>query len=39
LEIGAMNDGFDLDGIIGLNLLKQMKAIINIDKLTLILNS
>lgn len=23
LEIGAMNDGFDLDGIIGLDLLKQ----------------
>ena len=39
LEIGAMNYGFDLDGIIGLDLLKQMKAIINIDKLTLGLNS
>jgi hypothetical protein len=35
LEIGAMNYGFDLDGIIGLDLLQQMKAIINIDKLTL----
>jgi hypothetical protein len=35
LEIGAMNYGFDLDGIIGLDLLKQTKAIIDIDKLTL----
>ncbi len=35
LEIGAMNYGFDLDGIIGLDLLQQIKAIINIDKLTL----
>jgi predicted aspartyl protease len=35
LEIGAMNYGFDLDGIIGLDLLQQTKAIINIDKLTL----
>lgn len=35
LEIGAMNYGFDLDGIIGLDLLQQLKAIINIDKLTL----
>lgn len=34
LEIGAMNYGFDLDGIIGLDLLQQIKAIINIDKLT-----
>lgn len=33
LEIGAMNYGFDLDGIIGLDLLQQMKAIINLDKL------
>jgi predicted aspartyl protease len=35
LEIGAMNYGFDLDGIIGLDLLQQIKAIINIDQLTL----
>lgn len=35
LEIGAMNYGFDLDGIIGLDLLQQLKAIINIDDLTL----
>lgn len=35
LEIGAMNYGFDLDGIIGLDLLQQLKAIINIDKLIL----
>lgn len=35
LEIGAMNYGFELDGIIGLDLLQQVKAIINIDKLTL----
>ncbi|PLR75812.1 hypothetical protein CU633_19020 [Bacillus sp. V3-13] len=33
LEIGAMNYGFELDGIIGLDLLQQMKAIINLDKL------
>lgn len=32
LEIGAMNYGFDLDGIIGLDFLQQIKAIINIDK-------
>lgn len=35
LEIGAINCGFDLDGIIGLDLLQEIKAIINIDKLTL----
>lgn len=37
LEIGAMNYGFDLDGIIGLDLdlLQQIKAILNIDNLTL----
>ena len=35
LEIGAMNYGFDLNGIIGLDLLQQIKAIINIDTLTL----
>ena len=35
IEIGAMNYGFELDGIIGLDLLQQIKAIINIDKLTL----
>src|SRR5690554_851119 len=29
VEIGAMNYGFDLDGIIGLDLLQKMKAIIN----------
>jgi predicted aspartyl protease len=39
LEIGAMNYGFDLDGIIGLDLLQQLKAVINIDKLTLQSNS
>ncbi|GAA0322125.1 hypothetical protein GCM10008931_11970 [Oceanobacillus oncorhynchi subsp. oncorhynchi] len=39
LEIGAMNYGFELDGIIGLDLLRQMKAIINIDELTLMSNS
>lgn len=33
VEIGAMDYGFELDGIIGLDLLQQMKAIINIDKL------
>lgn len=35
LEIGAMNYGFDLNGIIGLDLLQQIKAIINIDQLIL----
>lgn len=35
LEIGAMNYGFDLNGIIGLDLLQHVKAIINIDQLTL----
>ncbi len=35
LEIGALNYVFDLEGIIGLDLLQQMKAIINIDKFTL----
>ncbi|MDT8862119.1 retroviral-like aspartic protease family protein [Alkalihalobacillus sp. MEB130] len=39
LEIGAMNYGFDLDGIIGLDLLQQLKAVINIDELTLHSNS
>ena len=39
LEIGAMNYGFDLDGIIGLDLLQQLKAVINIDKLLLQSNS
>lgn len=35
LEIGAMNYEFELDGIIGLDLLQKMKAVININKLTL----
>lgn len=35
LEIGAMNYGFALDGIIGLDLLQQLKAVINIDELIL----
>jgi len=39
LEIGAMNYGFDLDGIIGLDLLQQLRVIINIDELTLESNS
>ena len=38
LEVGAMNYGFDLDGIIGLDFLQQIKAIINIDKLTIEFN-
>ena len=33
IEIGAMNYDFQLDGIIGLNLLTRMKAMINIEKL------
>lgn len=35
LEVGDMNYRFDLDGIIGLDLLQQIKAIINLDLLTL----
>ena len=38
LEVGAMNYGFDLDGAIGLDFLQQIKAIINIDKLTIEFN-
>lgn len=38
LEIGAMNYGFDLDGIIGLDFLQKIKAIINIDKLSIEFN-
>lgn len=33
LEIGAMDYGFELDGIIGLDLLQKIRAIINLDKL------
>ena len=33
LEIGAMDYGFELDGIIGLDLLQQIKVIINLDNL------
>ena len=33
IEVGEMNYGFHLDGIIGLNLLKKMKAMINIERL------
>ncbi|RDW18217.1 hypothetical protein CWR48_11565 [Oceanobacillus arenosus] len=39
LEIGAMNYGFAIDGIIGLDLLQQLKTIINIEELTLKSNS
>lgn len=38
LEIGAMNYGFDLDGISGLDFLQQIKAVINLDKLTIEFN-
>jgi len=38
LEVGAMNHDFNLDGIIGLDLLQEIKAIINIDMLTLDMN-
>ncbi|MDQ0414052.1 retropepsin-like aspartic protease [Mesobacillus stamsii] len=38
LEVGAMNYDFNLDGIIGLDLLQEIKAIINIDMLTLDIN-
>ncbi|MCM3390085.1 aspartyl protease family protein [Ureibacillus chungkukjangi] len=33
MEIGEMDYDFQLDGIIGLNLLMRMKALINIEKL------
>ena len=39
LEIGAMNYGFDLDGIIGLDLLARLKSIINVDELILHANT
>lgn len=35
LEVGAMNYGFDLDGIIGLDFLQKIKAIINLHQLTI----
>ena len=35
----TMNYGVDSDGIIGLDLLQQLKAVINIDELTLQSNS
>jgi predicted aspartyl protease len=38
LEVRAMNYCFDLDGIIRLGFLQQIKAIINIDKLTIAFN-
>lgn len=31
IEIGAVNYGFDLDEIIGLDLLQKVKAVININ--------
>lgn len=33
IEIGSMNYGFNIEGIIGLNMLKRLKALINIEKL------
>jgi predicted aspartyl protease len=33
IEVGAMNYGFDLDGIIGLDFLIEVGAIINLEKL------
>lgn len=38
IEVGAMNYGFSLEGIIGLDLLQDLKAIINIDKLLIEFN-
>ena len=35
VEVGAMNYGFDLEGIIGLDFLQKIKAMINLDKLTI----
>ncbi|QCR32730.1 retropepsin-like aspartic protease [Lysinibacillus sp. SGAir0095] len=39
LEIGSMNYGFNLEGIIGLNLLKRMKISINLEKLLIMSES
>lgn len=38
IEVGSMNYGFDLDGIIGLDFLQQIKAIIDIAQLTIRFN-
>jgi predicted aspartyl protease len=38
LEIGVMNYGFNLYGIIGMDFSQQIKATINIDKLTIEFN-
>ena len=38
IQIGAMNYGFDLDGILGLDFLREIRAIINIDELFLYSN-
>ena len=38
IEVGSMNYGFDLDGIVGLDFLQQTKAIIDIDQLTIRFN-
>ncbi len=35
IEVGAMDYGFDLDGILGMNGLKQFKAMIDIENLSL----
>lgn len=35
IEVGGMDYGFDINGILGMNVLKQMKAIINLAKMKL----
>ncbi len=35
IEVGAMNYGFEIDGILGLDFLLQTKAIINLSQLSL----
>lgn len=34
-EIGAMDYGFDINGIIGIDFLTKINAIINLDKMTI----
>ena len=36
IEIGAMNYGFDMDGIIGLDFLTQVGALIDLDRMELL---
>lgn len=35
IEVGAMDYGFEIDGVIGMNFLKVMGAIIDLDKIAI----